>query len=230
MNLGFGRGDVRENVLENYRILGRTAGFPAEKTVAFTQVHESSVFRAEACDAGEAFSEDKRKFDAVITNVPDLPIATYHADCTPIVLFDPHLRAVGAVHAGWRGTAKKIPLFAVRAMVREFGCDPKNILAGIGPTIDECCFETDSDVPGEMIKSFGKNADGAISDMGGGRYRVSLPLLNTKSLIEAGLCADNITLARECTCCNSELYWSHRKTHGVRGAMISVIMLRGEMP
>lgn len=228
MNLGFGRGDERMSVLENYKILGRAAGFPADKTVAFTQVHRDDVFRASAHDAGEAFAERKREFDAVITNETDLPIATYHADCTPIILFDPVKRAVGAVHAGWRGTAAKIPLRAVNAMVHEFKSNPEDILAAIGPSIDFCCFETDRDVPAEVEKSFGCDAFDAIRDDGNGKFHVSLPLLNSKSLIESGVRDENITLSDECTCCNSELYWSHRKTHGVRGAMISVIMLRGE--
>ena len=76
MNLGFGRGDEKENVLSNYRILGDAAGFDEMKTVAFSQVHKSDVCIASESDSGEAFLPKKREFDAIITNTPNLPSAT----------------------------------------------------------------------------------------------------------------------------------------------------------
>ncbi len=225
MNLGFGRGDAREAVLENYRIAGTGASFPHERTVAFTQVHKNNIHVATASDAGEAFLPEKREFDGIVTNTPGLPIATYHADCIPIFLLDRTKRACGVVHAGWRGTAQKIAAEGVHAMERSFGSSPSDILAAIGPGICKNCFETDSDVPDEMLKAFGNSAFPYISQRGE-RFLVDLPLLNRTALTEIGVPKDNITLADECTSCKSDLFWSHRKTRGVRGCMMAVIMLK----
>ena len=225
MNLGFGRGDAREAVLENYRICGTGAGFPHERTVAFTQVHKNNIRVATDSDAGEAFLPEKREFDGIITNTPQLPIATYHADCIPIFLLDPIKRACGVVHAGWRGTAQKIAAEGVLAMGRAFGSSPGDILAAIGPGICKNCFETDSDVPDEMVKAFGASAFPHISQRGE-RFRVDLPLLNRTALAETGVPKSNISLSGECTSCKPDLYWSHRKTGGVRGCMMAVIMLK----
>lgn len=227
MNLGFGRGDVRESVLENYRLLGNAAGFCGERVVAFSQVHKNDVCVADACDAGEAFLSKKREFDAVVTNVPDLPVATYHADCVPVFLLDPVKRAAGVAHAGWRGTALKSPAAAVRAMVKAFGSDPRDVLAAIGPAIDMCCFETDRDVPAAMLESFGDAARAYIRDDKNGKFHVSLPELNAQSLLECGVLDEHITMSHECTCCKSDYYWSHRATGGVRGAMAAIIVLKG---
>lgn len=227
MNLGFNRGDVRENVFENYKRLGLAAGFDSEKLVAFSQIHGDGVCVATEKDAGECYLSEKRKFDAVVTNVSGLPIATYHADCVPIFFLDPIKRAIGVAHAGWRGTAKRCPAAAIRAMVENYGCDVKNILAAIGPSIGKCCFETDGDVPEAMLESFGDVATPHIEDVGNGRYRVSLSGLNLETLRECGISNDNITVDESCTCCNNSLFWSHRATAGIRGTMAAVISLTG---
>ena len=225
MNLGFGRGDEKENVLSNYRILGEAAGFDGLKTVAFSQVHKNDVCIASERDAGEAFLPKKREFDAIITNVPNLPIATYHADCTPIFLLDTKNHVAGVAHAGWRGTAMKTPKAAIDAMIKNFSSDPQNILAAIGPTIGKCCFETHNDVPDAMLSSFGDCAKDCIENLPTGKFRVSLPHLNLLTLLDCGIPEKNITMSDECTCCKSDLYWSHRKTGGIRGTMAAVIVL-----
>ena len=226
MNLGYGRGEDRETVSENYRILGNTLGFPHSDLVAFSQVHKNDVCVADISDAGEAHKLIKREFDAVITNVSNLPIATYHADCVPIFLLDPKKKVCGVCHAGWRGTVLKTPFAAVEKMQDVFGSDPKDILAAIGPAIGPCCFECDSDVSDAALDAFGKSAEPFITDDKNGKFHVSLPGLNTLALLESGVLDENITLSDECTFCKSDIYWSHRKTHGVRGAMAAIIMLK----
>ncbi len=225
MNLGFGRGDVRGTVIENYRRFGEAAGFPYEKLVAFTQVHKNDVFVATEKDAGEAFRENKREFDAIVTNIKGLPIATYHADCVPVYLLDPVKKAVGVAHAGWRGTALSSPVAAAKKMCEMFSSKPSDILVGVGPAISKANFETDPDVPEAMVSAFGDDAREFIEDKGNGKYLVSLPDLCVYALKKFGIPDENITLSDECTYNKSDLYWSHRKTHGIRGAMAAVIML-----
>ena len=225
MNLGFGRGDSRKTVLLNYDLAGRGAMFPAERVVAFSQVHGNRVCIATHKDAGEAFLPHKREFDAVITAEKELPIATYHADCIPVFLLDTRNKVCGVAHAGWRGTVLKTAACAVSAMEKSFQSSPGDILAAIGPGIGKCCFGTDSDVPDAVMSAFGAAGEKYISRHGK-RYNVDLAGLNAEALLGCGISQDNITMADECTSCNSDLYWSHRKTGGVRGAMMAVIMLK----
>lgn len=225
MNLGFGRGDKKENVLENYHLLGKSAGFDALKTVAFSQVHGKDVCIATKRDASEAFLPKKREFDAIITNTPNIPIATYHADCTPVFLLDTKNRVAGVSHAGWRGTAARTPGEAISEMIKNFSSRPCDILAAIGPAIGKCCFETHSDVPDAMLSAYGIAAKEYITEKGNGKFLVDLPGLNLQTLLDSGIPEDNITLSEECTCCKSDLYWSHRKTGGIRGTMAAVIVL-----
>ena len=228
MNLGFGRGDEKSNVLRNYEILGNAAGFHGLRTVAFSQIHRDGVCIVNDRDAGEAFASHKREYDAVVTNTPNLPIATYHADCVPVFLLDTKSRAIGVAHAGWRGTAMKTPAAAIREMEKSFGSCPQDILAAVGPSIGVCCFETDSDVPDAMLASFGDDAKKHIISHNNGKYHVSLPDLNVLTLLTSGIPEENITVSDECTCCKNDLYWSHRATGGLRGTMAAVIMLKGE--
>ena len=228
MNLGFGRGDDREAVLENYRILGNKLGFDHSRMVAFTQVHKADVCIADDTFAGEAYLPNKREFDSIITNVPNLPIATYHADCVPVFLLDPIARVVGVAHAGWRGTALKTPAAAVRKMQETFGVKPENILAGIGPSISQSAFECHSDVPDAMLAAYGDTATQYIIDDGNGKFHVDLQGLVAQSLLECGIEDKNITVSDECTVKKSDIYWSHRATGGIRGAMAAIIMLKEE--
>ncbi|MBR3848216.1 MAG: peptidoglycan editing factor PgeF [Oscillospiraceae bacterium] len=228
MNLGFGRGDDRAAVVENYRILGDKLGFDYTRVVAFCQVHKADVCVADDTFAGEAYLPDKREFDAIITNIPNLPIATYHADCVPVFLLDPVERAVGVAHAGWRGTVFKTPAAAVRKMQEVFGTRPENILAGIGPSISKSAFECHSDVPDAMLASYGDAAKKYITDDGDGKFHVDLQGLVSESLLECGIEDKNITVSDECTVEKSDIYWSHRATGGIRGAMAAIIMLKEE--
>ncbi len=226
MNLGFGRGDLREAVLKNYNILGEKLSFPSERLVAFSQVHKNDVCVADDSFAGEAFLPNKREFDAIITSTPNLPIATYHADCVPVFLFDPVCRVIGVAHAGWRGTALKTPAAAVLKMQEVFGVDPENVLAGIGPAISKSAFECHSDVPEAMLASYGEAARPYITDDGNGKFHVDLASLVAESLLECGVRDESITLSDECTVRKSDVYWSHRATRGIRGAMAAIIMLK----
>ena len=225
MNLGIGRGDDPRSVCENYKIAGDAIGFDPARLVFFPQVHKNDIFVATEEDAGMGFREARPEYDGIITNVKNLPIATFHADCTPIFLLDPIKKVIGAVHAGWRGTALKAAGSAVAKMSEFFGSNPSDILAGIGPCGRACCYETDRDVPEAMISSLGECANEYIIPRGN-KWHIDLAGLNKLVLMHSGIPFDNITLCNICTCCNSDKFWSHRATGGVRGAMAAIIMLR----
>ena len=125
LNLGTHRGDRPENVLENYARLGRAVGFAPEETVFTKQVHSALVERVGRADCGRGLQrEAEHGVDGLVTDEPGVALTIFAADCTPVLLFDPVARAIGAAHAGWRGTAAGIAARAVEAMQREFGCRP----------------------------------------------------------------------------------------------------------
>jgi YfiH family protein len=224
LNLGMNRGDKNENVEKNYAILEETIGFDANKLVLANQVHGDDVRVVTAADCRGLDHRAYPECDGLITNTPGVSLVVFTADCTPILLHDPVTGAVGAVHAGWRGTALDIAGKAVAKMVAEFGCLPQNIRAAIGPNIGPCCFQTDGDVPRAMVQAFGPEAEAYIR-AAGNKYYVNLKNMNALALRRAGV--ENIEISEECTMCNPDKYWSHRYTQGLRGSQGAVICCKG---
>ena len=223
LNLGLHRGDDPENVAENRRLLASALGFDLNKLVLTHQTHSDIV---QVVGAKDAVGFDHRLYpesDGIITNEPGVALWVFTADCTPILLWDKVSGAVGAVHAGWRGTASQIAGKAVKKMAATYGCDPKNIHAAIGPNIGFCCFETDADVPNAMLESFGEEAGNHIRQVGE-KYYVNLKELNALALRRAGV--ENIAISDACTVCRCDRFWSHRVTKGIRGAQGAVIICK----
>lgn len=226
LNLGVHRGDRADHVAENYRRLGAAVGFEPQNTVFAQQVHSDIVRRVGAANRGEGFLRPvPEERDGLITNEVGVVLTVFSADCTPILLYDPVKNAIGAVHAGWRGTASMIPARAVEKMQREFGCEPENIRAAIGPCICQHCFETDADVPEAMVETFGQEAQTAVEKCGN-KYYVNLKLLNALSLQRCGV--QQIDIAEECTACEPERFWSYRRVGAQRGSLAAMIVLRGD--
>lgn len=225
MNIGAHRGDAPENVEENLRILGTAVGFSLEDLVATKQTHSDIVRRVGRGDRGGYMVEGaSAECDALITNESGVGLTVFTADCTPILLYDPVTGAVGAAHAGWRGTAKGIAARTVEAMAKEFGCQPQNICAAIGPNIGPCCFETDADVPDAMVHAFGDGAYAHIRQENG-KYYVNLKELNALCLRNAGV--RHIEISPLCTACRQDLFWSHRRVGQMRGSQGAIIICKG---
>ena len=146
LNLSMSQGDDPANVVENYRRIGVALGFAPEAVVMARQTHSDIVLRVGRQHRGAGLlKEPLPECDALITDEPGVALFVSTAECTPILLHDPVTGAVGAAHAGWRGTAAAIGAKTVEAMVAAFGCEAKNIRAAIGPNIGLCHFETDGD-------------------------------------------------------------------------------------
>lgn len=223
LNLGEHRGDSEENVRENYRRLSEALGL---STVVFPrQVHGTTVRAVTARDGHELFSEIPYEADGLVTAEKGVALVVFTADCIPILLHDPVRGAVGAVHAGWRGTARDIAGEGVRKMAECFGCDPKNIRAAIGPGIGKCCFETGPEVPEAVLAALPDGGSFVLPGNREGKYTVDLRGVNRALLIRAGVRPENIAVSNECTMCKREKYWSHRFTNGLRGSQASVIAL-----
>lgn len=223
LNLGMHRGDTPENVAKNYDILASTFRYDPKKLVMSHQTHSDIVRVVTAKDAAGIDHRAYPESDGLITNDPGVALWVFTADCTPILLFDPVTGAVGAVHAGWRGTAAGIAAKAVTAMVENFGCCPADIRAAIGPNIGQCCFETDADVPKAMIAALGDAAKPYILQKGH-KFHLDLKAINALHLQNAGV--KNIEISTDCTACQPDRFWSHRVTGGNRGSQGAIIVCK----
>jgi len=157
--------------------------------------------------------------DALITNQKGIMLTILTADCVPILLFDPKKEVVSAIHAGWNGTHKQIVYKTVKKMVDEFSCDPKDIIAGIAPSIGRCCYEVGEDVAKHFFD------DSSAYDTKGKKYMLDLPYINKQQLLKAGLSIENIELSNTCTACKVDSYFSYRKEQGCSGRFMSMIGL-----
>lgn len=222
LNLSLSRGDDPANVVENYRRIGEVLGFTPDDVINARQTHSDIVVKVGRADRGNlTVAGASPECDALITNEPGVALYVSTADCTPILLHDPVTGAVGAAHAGWRGTAAAIGGKTVEAMVREFGCDPANICAAIGPNVGLCHFETDADVPNAMREAFGPEVEDFIR-LAGSKYFVDLKAINALILRRAGV--RHIEISDACTMCQPHRFWSHRITRGQRGAQGAIIL------
>ena len=223
LNLGSHRGDDPENVRKNYQLLATALGFDLQDLVLTWQIHSDIVRQVTKADHAGIDHRNYPQCDALITNDPGTALMVFTADCTPILLQDPVTGAVGAIHAGWRGTAADIAGKTVDAMVAAFGCRPENICAAIGPNISQCCFETHKDVPDAMIALLGEKALPHILPRGE-KYYVNLKAINAQLLKNRGV--TKIQIAQECTACRTDLFWSHRLTGDQRGSQGAVIVCK----
>ena len=222
MNIGTSRGDDPENVLKNYGILGEALGFGPHRAVLSRQIHSDIVHVVTEDQAGAGlYTEPLPDCDALITKEKGLALVIFTADCTPILFWDPVTGAVGAAHAGWRGTAKAIAARTVEAMEKNFGAKPENIRAAIGPNIGACHFETNSDVPDAMKAAFGPEAEAFIEPRGE-KFHVDLKAVNAMVLRRAGV--SHIEISDACTFCQPDLFWSHRVLGQKRGSQGAVIV------
>ena len=223
LNLAIGRGDSPENVEKNLRILADALDFDPENYVMTRQIHSNWVRVVTEKDCSGFFHRDYPECDALVTNTPGLALLVFTADCTPLLFHDPVTGAVGAAHAGWRGTVGSIAAKTVEAMVEAFGCKIENIRAAIGPNIGQCHFETDADVPQAVLEAFGPEAAAFIQQRSK-KYYIDLKQVNALCLRRCGVC--HIEISENCTYCESDRFWSHRVTRGDRGSQGAVIVCK----
>jgi hypothetical protein len=221
-------GDDDKNVLANRKIFMRSLGYKLEDIVTPNQIHGDNVFKVEEIHRGRGslkYADSIPETDALITNVPNLPLMLCFADCVPIMFIDVENGAVGIAHGGWKGTMKKIAAKTFLAMKENFGTLPKDCLVGIAPSIGSCCYEVGDEVLKTCAEVFPNNPE-LIKNRDGKNY-LDLWQANKIQLMEVGIPEDNIDVADECTCCNSNWYFSYRAAHGETGRIAAVIALRG---
>lgn len=230
MNLSFGRGDSDEHVLENYRRLCGAVGVEFEGLVASAQDHHTYIRRVgeEQRGIGITRPRDMDSVDGLITNQPGVTLVTYYADCVPLFFLDPAHKAIGLAHAGWKGTVGRIGEQMVRRMAEEFGSEPRELLAAVGPSIGPCCYEVDAPVAQQFAALEGLPTEAFLTEKGAGKSMLNLWEANRQILLKAGVAEENISVTDLCTRCNHDLLISHRATGGKRGGMAAMMCLTEE--
>ncbi len=249
LNLGFTEADRPEIVLINRKLfLGELCGEGEELSlVTIRQIHSSLVRRVRRRSG--SVEPAVLRGDGLMTDTPGMLLGIQTADCLPVLLADRKNRAVAVFHAGWRGTLARIVENGVGRMRLEFGSEPKNLIAAIGPGIGQCCYAVGEEVSDQFESQFAyapelfrevfdqdpvkqkypmlfmtARAPGH-SDWGPSLH-LDLAEANRRQLMDSGLDAAAISIIGECTSCRTERFFSHRKEQGFTGRMMSVIGIR----
>ena len=230
MNFGFNRGDSREHVLENFRRFSQALGFHHEDLVLSAQIHKTEIRKVTEKDKGDGIlRETIPGIDGLVTDVPGIPMYTSYADCVPLIFYDPCKRVAAMAHSGWRGTVARIGRKMVEYMTTEYGCQPCDIIAAIGPSICRSCYEVSEDVAEAFRQIFTKEESALIlDDKGQGKYQLDLWKANELILTQAGILPEHLDITDLCTCCNQDKLFSHRASHGRRGNLGCFVYLRPE--
>ena len=228
MNLNFKRGDDPDAVMENYRRMAAALNMRVEDMVLSDQTHTTNVRVITEEDRGKGIlkPQDYSDVDGMITNVPGIVLVTSYADCVPLYFVDPVRKAIGLSHSGWKGTVGHIGQKTVWKMHEVYGSEPKDIVAAIGPSICQSCYEVSDDVAEAFRANFtADEAADILLDKGNGKYQLDLWKANWYVLTDAGILPEHLSVTDLCTACHPDLLWSHRKTNGQRGGLSAFLSL-----
>ena len=229
MNLSYARGDRKEAVDENFSRIADVFQSVPDKIVCSRQTHTTNVRRVTKKDLGKGVVRplDYEDVDGLITDIPGIILATFYADCVPLYFVDVKNRAIGLSHSGWRGTVNRMGDATLQAMKDAFGTSSEDVIAAIGPSICQDCYEVGEEVAASFRESFPEEWE-YILKVGRetGKYQLDLQEANRRILINAGVLQQNIAVTDICTCCNKELLFSHRGSDGKRGNLGAFLELR----
>lgn len=223
MNLSLSRGDSPEAVEENTKRIARAIGVEKEKMVYTQQTHTTNVAVVSGKDAGSTLKET----DGLVTNSPGICLVTFYADCVPLYFVDPVRRAIGLSHSGWRGTVGKMAAATVEKMKECFGTRPEDIIAAVGPSICQDCYEVSEDVTSRFKETFREEDwKDLFYKKENGKFQLDLWKANEINLREAGVLPEHIAVTNVCTCCNPKILFSHRVQGWDRGNLCAFLALK----
>lgn len=224
LNLSFSREgyEPREVTMQNYRIFCAAEGIPEESMVMDTYEHGTTVFCVDRNDCKKGWTEPSLPpCDGLVSNDPAVTLVTGHADCMAFYLVDPNRRAIGLAHAGWRGALGRIGSELVASMRQNFGTDPKDLFAGVGPSICPEHFEVDESLGQTFLDAFPYTD--CLRPGKPGKAYVDLWQVAAGQFLEAGVLPERIEIAGVCTFEDDRLY-SYRREH-VTGGMAAYLRL-----
>ncbi|HEY8206650.1 MAG TPA: peptidoglycan editing factor PgeF [Myxococcaceae bacterium] len=218
LNLGRSVGDAPERVAENLKRACVAASLDPDDLHTVHQVHGAAVHRVTAELRGFARRSPRPEADALFTAEPGAALAVSVADCVPILMADPEGKRVAAVHSGWRGTYAEIAARAVEAFAAE-GSRPAALRVAIGPSIRICCYVVGQDLADQFRGRFG--VDVVVEEEG--RFHLDLVRAIRWTLGRAGVPEEGVEVVPDCTSCEPDLYYSHRRDHGNTGRHLAFI-------
>lgn len=217
LNLRINSDDSRENILKNYDIICDELGLKKEELVLSHQVHKTDICDVGHNDLGNGIIRANKfdSADALVTAESGVPLVTFYADCVPVYLLDKRQKVLALIHSGWRGTVQKISEKTVQHMIDKYSSKPEDIISAIGPSIRKCHFEVGEEVACEFDERF------VLRDK-------EKPYVDLQGAIESQLQnigVSNITDSKICTCCNADIFYSHRTVGNKRGTMAAIAVL-----
>ncbi|MBE3574085.1 MAG: peptidoglycan editing factor PgeF [Firmicutes bacterium] len=223
LNLGFHVGDRDEDVLENRRRALEWMGCGLESLVAAVQVHGVKVAQIGSDQRGAgAFGQGGALpgHDAMVTNQCGVVLSIYTADCVPVLLWDPEHQALGVAHAGWRGTVGGVLEQTLQEMAAAFGTRSSRVVAALGPGIGPCCFRVGEETARAFRQQYPQeDARRPVCQRLADGWHVDLWEANRQALLRAGVSAEAVSVARVCTACHPEWFFSYRRDGGRTGRM-----------
>jgi YfiH family protein len=220
LNLGGNVGDHHTAVIHNQNLIYQTLNLASDNVCSVWQVHSADTIIVDGPVQGRRWIA---LADGMVTNCPDTPLFMRIADCTPLLFHDPVRRVIGIAHAGWRGMVAGVGSNTVKAMVAAFGCNPRDIQAGIGPSIGPESYQVGKEVVQAVLAHFG-TTDGLIrrSPVDGTAY-LDLWAANQLDLERAGV--EQIEVACIDTAAHTDEFFSHRAEKGKTGRFGAVLSL-----
>jgi len=226
LNLGLHNGDEDAAVIANRTLFCQAVGVNADDLVTAQQTHGDRVLVVTTEHIGRGatkYSEAIADTDALITQMPGVPLMLFFADCVPVLIVDPVHKAVGIAHAGWKGTLDRIVHKTLLSMEKNFGTRPEDCLAGIAPSVGPCCYEVDGIVIDTLKGQFEEWQQ--FAQPSGDKWHLDLWGINRSELERAGVKPSNIVVSKVCTACNHHVFFSYRADHGHTGRIGAVIIL-----
>ena len=205
----------RQLLLDNLKI-------DSEELFFVKQVHGDRVFVLD--DPQKSVDQvEQEEADALITHLTGKPIAVLTADCVPVILYDPDKHVVGVIHAGRKGTQKRIVSKAISILSKSYGTRPQDLVMALGPAIGGCCYEVDD----SCIEPFRENYpdwEDFVATNSKNKFMLDLLKANEMDGVRAGISIQNIHRSGECTSCNNDRWFSYRK-EGTTGRIVTLAML-----
>lgn len=226
LNLGTTRDEPYSNILENYRRISRAFGFRFDELALVKHEHGVNILRIDAKDAGRGITREEFDFcDGLVTNDPNVTLVTCHADCSAFFIYDRVTRSIGLAHAGWKGIFGRIGQKLVQKMQSEFGADPGNMIAAIGPCICGNCFEVETELAERFAEEFDCPRIYSVRAEKPGKGYVSLRTAAAIQLKDAGVPLSSVSVMKHCTFEEKELFYSFRRDGRGTGSMAAFLRL-----
>lgn len=213
--------DSHESIYENRRRFLNVFDKDFQLATAW-QIHGDDV---KIVKTSEDVKNSDEKYDALVSDLKNILIGVKTADCVPILLGDVKTRAFAAIHAGWRGTVESIVVKAIEKMQKEFGTNPQDLIAAIGPAATCKNYEIGQDVIDAFEEKF-STCGKLFTPTRHGHALIDLHLANKNQLLSIGVSGENIFIAPFCTMERTDLFFSYRvekKLYGKTGRLLSVI-------